>query len=169
MVPSIAQQLQSLSKALAETIIPALPEDAGFAREQAGLSLATLGWLADVQAHAYRWEVAENAEYRALLQELAALDAGGSDGVRELLATPPPPAHEALPAPEDLAAQNAALKEESGRLFTQLAGADGETRERATQLLSGVSQRQSTREQAWFRMTGFTGSGPGVGDVLRTA
>lgn len=169
MVPSIAQQLQSLSKALAETIIPALPEDASFAREQAGLSLATLGWLADVQSHAYRWEVTENAEYRALLQELAALDSGGSDAARGLLDAPTPPSADALPDAEELAAQNAALKAQAGVLFERLASQDGVARERATELLAGVSRRQSAREQAWFRATGFTGAGPGVGEALSAA
>lgn len=163
MVPTIAQQLQSLRQTMAETIIPALPADAGFAQEQAGLMLATLDWLADVQAHAYRYEVVENAEYRALLSELVAIGDEGdqAETVRVALDAPAPPAAEALPAPADLSAQNAAMKELAGRLF-EAHGAD----ERAQSLVRAAAARQGEREAAWFRLTGFPREPGEIGAVL---
>lgn len=154
MVPSIAQQLASLRNTMAETIIPALPADNGFVQEQAGLMVATLDWLADVQAHAYRYEAAENADYRSLLSALAPGDAD----VSSALAEPAPPPAGDLPALEAVAAQNAAMKELAGRLF------DGSPE--ATELLQGISDRQGEREAAWFRMTGFPKEPGSLDEIL---
>jgi hypothetical protein len=144
MVPTIAQQLASMRSTMAETIIPALPADNGFAQEQAGLMLATLDWLADVQAHAYRYEVVENADYRELLSALAPED----EDVRAALAAPAPPAaSELVPLPE-VSAQNLAMKELVGRLTA--ADPAG-----SRSLLLALSEKQGAREAAWFKMTGF--------------
>lgn len=155
MVPTIAQQLATLKTTMAETIIPALPADDGFVQEQAGLMLATLDWLADVQHHAYRYEAAENADYRALLSELAPDDAE----VQEALAKPAPPAAAELVAYDDLGAQNVAMKELLGRLTE----ADPEA---AKPLLLNLSARQGEREAAWFRMTGFPKEPGDLAEIL---
>lgn len=153
MVPSIAQQLQSLRNTMAETVMPVLPADNGFVQEQAGLMLATLDWLSDVHLHAYRYEAAENADYRALLSALAPGDAD----VSAALAEPAPPAVGELVELDAVSAQNTAMKELVGRLF------DGSPEAKA--LLQGISDRQGEREAAWFRMTGFP-KDPGALDEI---
>lgn len=157
MVPSIAQQLQTLRATMADTIIPALPAEAGFAQEQAGLMLATLDWLADVQAHAYRYELTENAEYRALLEALAPDD----EEARAALAAPEPPQPGAVPAADAVAAENATLKALAGRLFEACAGDPA-----ARALMVEQARRQGEREAAWFRMTGFPRDPSAIGEVL---
>jgi hypothetical protein len=156
-VPSIAQQLQSLRNVMAETIIPALPAEAAFAQEQAGLMLATLDLLSDVQAHAYRYEVSENAEYRQLLEALRPFVDDPSEGeeIRAALGGRLPPAPDALVSFEVVAAQNKAFKALTGRLSESLLRESSDRAHRARALVLDTARRQGEREQAWFRMTGF--------------
>lgn len=165
MVPSISQQLRSLRATMAETIIPALPAEARFAHEQAGLMVATLDWLDDVQAHAYRYEAAENADYRALVAKLQALAGTGDPAVDAVLAEPAPPAAAELVAFDAVATQNRALKEHAGRLSEQLAG-DASKSEPVGTLLRDLARRQGEREAAWFRMTGFPHEPGALEDLL---
>jgi hypothetical protein len=57
MVPTVTQQLRSMRRRFCDTILPALPPDAEFAREQANLMLATFDWLLDTHEHEYRYQV----------------------------------------------------------------------------------------------------------------
>lgn len=162
MIPTVAQQLRSIKLRLTETIIPALPADARFAQEQAGLMVATLDWLLDTHEHQYRYEVVENVEYRRLLAELAEGDeATPTDDatlaeVRDTLSEPGPSPHDAAMALGDLADQNRRLKELTRRVFAALSAVpSAEAAQRARALLAEVANRQGERELAWFRMTGF--------------
>jgi hypothetical protein len=158
MVPTIAQQLRGVHAAMSKTIVPALPADDSFVQEQAGLAMATLGWVLDVQESEVLYEATEQAEYRELLRALS-----------DLSSVPVDPAHGA-PEPEagalpDLVAVRAAtraLKRAVDARFAALA-ADGSAADRdaARRLLLTTAQRQSEREQAWFRMTGFPTDVPG--------
>ena len=162
MIPTVAQQLQSIKLRLTETIIPALPADERFAQEQAGLMVATLDWMLDTQEHQYRYEVVENVEYRRLLGELAQGEEAGSTNaatlseIRDMLSEPGPSPQDAAMALGDLADQNRRLKELTRRVFTAMSAVpSGEPTQRARALLAEVARRQGERELAWFRMTGF--------------
>ncbi len=162
MIPTVAQQLQSIQLRLTETIIPALPTDARFAQEQAGLIVATLDWMLDTQEYQYRYEVVENVQYRRLLAEFAEGDenqlaiADALPEVRDTLSEPGPSPQDAAMALGDLADQNRRLKDLTRRVFTTLlAVPSSEPAQRARVLLAEVARRQGERELAWFRMTGF--------------
>lgn len=160
MVPTVTQQLEAMRRRFAETIIPALPQDADFAQEQAKLMLATFDWLLDTHEHQYRYVVVENNLYRRLLAELAALGGRGLPeplcaDVRACLAEPGPAAEEAstpLPRLED---QNRRIKQ----LAMTMAGAlqDGADAGAARALVAECAHAQGKRELAFFRKTGFPG------------
>ena len=164
-VPSVAQQLSAIRHTIAKTIVPALAPDARFAREQAGLVLASLDWALDVVESEHRYERVENADHRGLLESLLALGpVGGTDGARETLdAADPPP--EDLPG---LRVQTVALKRCVERAFVVLTAApDSSEALEARRLVSAVARRQTARELAWARMTGFPKAvDGGVADVL---
>ncbi|WP_250284020.1 MULTISPECIES: hypothetical protein [unclassified Frankia] len=73
MVPTISQQLRGIRSAMVKSIVPALPADDSFVQEQAGLVLATLEWVLDVQESETLYEATERDEYRELLDRLSAL------------------------------------------------------------------------------------------------
>src|SRR5438067_8853026 len=160
MVPTVAQQLRSLSAALTKAVIPALDPDDGFAAEQAGLVLATLNWILDVHESEYPYEVVENGEYRRLLSRLAELPVGLCDADLETAlkaaGSEGPPAGSGPPPLAALRSQTRRYKELADRAYAALAaGAAPESAARARELLLDATRGQSRREQAWFRMTGF--------------
>lgn len=172
-VPSVAQQLAAIRHTIAKTIMPALAADADFEREQAGLVLASLDWAMDVVESEHRYEIVEHADYRALLASL--LDAAPGGG--------PPDAHAALDAaatpPPDLPGlrdQTRALKNAADGTFAFLTdegtddaapdGAHEATASRARALVTDVARRQTERELAWTRMTGFPRGARAVAEVL---
>ncbi|GLZ48144.1 hypothetical protein Acsp06_43290 [Actinomycetospora sp. NBRC 106375] len=161
MIPTVTQQLRAMRVRLEETVVPALRDDAGFAREQALLMMATLDWLTDTHEHEYRYQVTENAEYRAVVRELASDDAEA----RTVLDRPAPsPADVAVPL-ADVAEQNRLLKDIVARAHAA-AVQDPATRGRAHDLVAAVARRQRDRELSWYRMTGFPGARSGIADVL---
>jgi hypothetical protein len=162
-VPSVSQQLAAIRHTIAKTLVPALAADADFEREQAGLVLASLDWAMDVVVSEHRYEIVEHADYRDLLRAL--LDLGpGTDpadldarAVLDAAAEPPPD----LPGLRD---QTRALKLAVEARFTALGGTDAAASARA--LVGDIARRQTERELAWARMTGFPGAVPAVADVL---
>jgi hypothetical protein len=164
MVPTVSQQLRAIRHTLAKTVIPALDPNADFAQEQAGLVLASLDWALDVVGSEHHYEVVERAEYRALLDDLLALDPGdsASEARKALEETA------AIPAElTQLRTDNVNLKRLAERMFVALTDAPG-TQEAlaARQLLTRSAKRQSERELSWARMTGFPGVERSIGDVL---
>lgn len=164
MIPTVTHQLSAIRNTIAKTILPALGPDEQFAREQAGLSLACLDWTIDVHEHEHRYELVEHEQGRRLLSELVALGAPAQfKDAAALLA-------EAAEAPKDLGR----LREQSRRLkalavdaFQTLADAGGGAGDSARRLMVDASQRQSQRELAWCRLTGFPQwKGGHVSDVL---
>lgn len=163
MVPTVAQQLAAVRHTIAKTIVPALDPDAGFAQEQAGLILATLDWVLDVQASEHRYELVEHADARELLSALVALGPSGVDDAPAAL-------EESADVPADLAgirAQTLRLKRLSEEAFETLTATSGTPgSDAALRLLSAQARRQLVRENAWFRMTGFPQSVEG--DIAAT-
>ncbi len=167
MVPTVAQQLQAIRNTIAKTVMPSLDPDAGFAREQTGLILATLDWVLDVQASEHRYERVDHDDARDLLEALAGLD-GIAGSAPELAQEARAALADAQTAPDDLLAlraQTLRLKELAERAYAAAAG--GDHSDRARELLAATARRQSTRELAWGRMTGFPRNVEGnVADVL---
>jgi hypothetical protein len=152
MVPTIAQQLRGIQAAMSKTIVPALPADDSFVQEQAGLAMATLAWVLDVQEAEVLYEATERAEYRDLLDALSGLSSVAVDATHEV----PEPETGALPDLVAVRTATRALKRAVDARFAALAAdASSEDRDAARRLLLTAAQRQSEREQAWFRMTGF--------------
>lgn len=165
MVPTVNQQLAAIRHTIAKTIMPALDPSADFAQEQAGLILASLDWAMDVVQSEHRYELVEHAEYRTLLEALLALEPGtGEDEARRAIDAA------AIP-PADLAALRAATVELKALVqeafFALTATPDAPGALEARRLVTAVARRQSKRESAWARMTGFPANVDGsVGEVL---
>lgn len=174
MLPSITQQLRSVRDRFTETILPALPQDADFAHEQANLIAATLDWLLDTHEHEYRYEVVENVEYRRLLTELVNMDRSSAepdmtsiDEARAALSRRGPAADEAAIPLRELAAQNKQLKDIAGRMAAaMMASDDSAAAGGARSLVSTLARRQGQREAALYRMTGFPQSKQDLGAAL---
>jgi hypothetical protein len=174
MLPAVPEMLEALKTRMAETIIPALPEEAVFAQEQAGLMLATLDWLIDVQANQYLYEVVENEEYVDLVGALREVlgDAGGEPGAAAQAAQvggdeePVPPTH--VVDLDELRERNRRLKALAGELYSLIGSQCGPDQvEQARQRLTAVARRQERRERAFYRMTGFPVGAEDLGAVLR--
>lgn len=160
-IPTVSQQLSAIRHTVAKTIMPALAADARFAQEQAGLVLASLDWAMDVVESEHRYERVEHAEHRELLRELLALAPAG-EACEPLDAAAAPP--DDLPA---LREQTRALKRCVEQTFATLtANPDSAEIRQARRLVSAVARRQTERELAWARMTGFPKGAPGIADVL---
>ncbi|MFE5699050.1 hypothetical protein CJ179_15455 [Rhodococcus sp. ACS1] len=163
MIPTVAQQVGAVRNTIAKTVLPALDPSESFAAEQAGLVLACLDWILDVHASEHRYECAEHAENRALLAMLVEFVPAGSGGeARELIA-------ESAEPPEDLVrlrAQVRRMKSLVERTYGSLA-ASGSAGETASRAVAEVARRQSERELAWCRMTGFPqGVAQSIAEVL---
>lgn len=163
MIPTVAQQLSAVRHTIAKTIIPALGESEDFAKEQAHLILASLDWTLDVHESEHLYENVERAEYRELLSRLLELHPSkdGNTLARTVLS-------ETVVQPPTLAetrAQVRRLKESSTALLTDLA--KSEARPEAMRLLTAAAHKQSDRELAWCRRTGFPHwTGGNVTEVL---
>ena len=152
MVPTVAQQLQAIRNTLAKTVVPAINPDESFAQEQAALILASLDWVLDVQASEHRYERVDHDDARALLEALIGLAGSAPELIEEARAA----LDEAATAPDDLLAlraQTLTLKQLGERAYA--AAAATEHADRARDLLAASARRQSERELAWGRMTGF--------------
>lgn len=158
MTPTVTQQLQSMQTVMQRVIMPTLPADAKFANEQAGMIWATLGWLVDVHESEFRYELDEASDYR---HALAALKDLGATVDEALLG------EESAGANGDLAA----LRQQGRRLKAAVVTAGLALGTPATTTLLDLADKQSAREQAWFRMTGFTTTDKpgGIAEVLATA
>ncbi len=165
MIPTVSQQLSAIRHTIAKTIIPAINPDDSFAHEQAGLVLASLDWALDVAGSEFRYELVEHGEYRDVLGELLALEPAGEVGIRGREALDRP-----VTATADLAAlrkQNIALKGLVEDAFVALTtGPDGPAVHDARRIVSKLARRQTERELAWGRMTGFPVGAGAIGEVL---
>ncbi|MFZ7088836.1 hypothetical protein [Curtobacterium sp. RRHDQ10] len=161
MVPTTEQKLRSVRHTIAATVLPAIGADERFAKEQAGLVLATLDWILDVQASEYRYEVVEHGDATALVHDLAALGDAATGTTHGTDAEPAPV------LPTDLAELRAlvlAAKQEAEERFSALLGTD--RADEAWAVMSAAAKRQSAREVAAARMTGFPTSPSSLAEVL---
>ena len=165
MIPTVSQQLSAIRHTIAKTIIPAIDPAETFAQEQAGLVLASLDWALDVAGSEYRYELVEHAEYRDVLGRLLALKPAPDvvDRGRATLEAPAS-ADGDLPGLRD---QNLTLKALVEDAFVALTtGPDEPAAQAARRIVSTLARRQSERELAWGRMTGFPHGAGAIGDVL---
>lgn len=165
MIPTVAQQIGAVRNTIAKTVMPALDPDDSFAAEQAGLALACLDWVLDVQESEYDYEVVEHADYRAALAALLTLPADGDDGARALI-------DETAAPPSDMRAlrgQVRSLKAQVTEAFHRRAQGSDEQRSGAQKVMVELAVRQSERELSWCRMTGFPqGQQPAIAELLST-
>ncbi|CDM25274.1 hypothetical protein BN940_14146 [Castellaniella defragrans 65Phen] len=157
MTPDVDQYLRSMCKAMSGIILPEL-EGKPFAREQAGLVLATLELLAEVQEHQFAYARQELADLRQLFDAWRRLRPDSGD------ATFWTALHESGCAageagPRELRELIAHWK---SCLRTLMEGWPPSPGSELRILLDRCIERQLARETAWLRRTGFI---PGAADV----
>jgi hypothetical protein len=166
MIPPVTQQLEAIKRTLVTSIVPELPAEAAFARQQALLIGAALDFLIECHAHEYRYAVVENTEYRTLLKELAGRATAAPEEVSEVLA-------EEGPAPSDahlplgtVTEQTRRMKVLCERLYADVAAGGGGDLPAVLELQARTAERQVEREASWFRRAGFTMDAPPIGALL---
>ncbi|GAC84612.1 hypothetical protein GP2_024_00390 [Gordonia paraffinivorans NBRC 108238] len=148
MIPTVGQQLFAVRNTVAKVVLPAIDPADGFATEQAGLVLACVDWVMDVQASEFRYELLEHGASRDTLRAL--LELAADPGAQELL-------DETAITPPDLVGirdQVGQLKAAVVRRFEALCE-QPELRTPARRILTGAARAQAARELSWCRMTGF--------------
>jgi hypothetical protein len=174
MMPTVAQQLEGIRNTMTKVVIPGLDATDRFAQEQAGLIVATLNWILDVQASEYPYEATENAQYRQLLPQLAATAeaAEHADPAAALRAAAAEggAAGGDLPALDSLRMQTRRFKQLVDEFYSALAANGDAGAPAARALLLDAARAQTRRDQSWFRMTGFPTDVDGdIPTVLATA
>lgn len=159
MMPTVAQQLAGIRNTMTKVVIPGLDPADRFAQEQAGLIVATLNWILDVQGSEYTYEAVENSEYRAMLPQLADTAAGAEHADRaaalRAAAEAPGAAAADLPTLDALRAHTRRCKELVDEFYAAVASTSDAGAPVARDLLLGVARSGARRDQSWFRMTGF--------------
>ncbi|MGQ0629611.1 MAG: hypothetical protein ACT4P1_01115 [Sporichthyaceae bacterium] len=160
MILTVAQQLTGIRNAMTKVVMPGLDPADKFAQEQAGLIIATLNWILDVQGSEYPYEAVENAENRALLIALA--DAAQGKDHAELAADLRAAAAAGadggggeLPTLDGLRSQTRTFKALAERLYEAMVASADPGLGAARALMVSAAAAQTRREQSWFRMTGF--------------
>lgn len=172
MLPSVADQLRAIKCRLEETIIPEIPEESKFARDQADFILTTLSWILEVNEHQYRYEVVENREYREGLSLLLNLAKDTSEGkclpghAERLLASEGPGVEEGLIPLTSLEAQNRQLRKLVAEMYRGLVDQHPDKAEEARSILKVLALRQGERDRAFYRKTGYLESATSLGDIL---
>ncbi|WP_037140333.1 hypothetical protein [Rhodococcoides fascians] len=168
MIPTVTQQLQALRRRVSETLMPALPETAKFANEQAKLVVSTIDFLIDTHEHEYRYEVLENIEYRQLVASLTAHKADAS--AEEILGERGPAPSDAAIKLERIVDQNRRLKDTARRLDAEASvNPESDSAVQANSLVAELAQRQVARELSWYRLSGFPDSPGEIGATLYPA
>jgi hypothetical protein len=159
MMPTVAQQLAGIRNTMTKVVIPGLDPTDRFAQEQAGLIVATLNWILDVQGSEYTYEAVENADYRRALSALANIEvaperAGRTAQLREA-AESPGAAGADVPTLDALRAQTRQFKILIDEYYTALAADNDPAVHEARDVVLAVARSGARRDQSWFRMTGF--------------
>lgn len=159
MMPTVAQQLAGIRNTMTKVVIPGLDPTDRFAQEQAGLIVATLNWILDVQGSEYTYEAVENAEYRRTLATLADIEVAPEHAARaaelRAAANSPGSAGDNLPTLDALAAQTRRFKALIDEHYTALSAAGDPAVHEAKDAVLAVARSGARRDQSWFRMTGF--------------
>ena len=166
MIPGVTQQLEAIKRTLMASVTPALPADAGFARQQVLLIGAALDFLIECHAHEYRYAVVENTEYRTLLKELAGRASSLPPDVADVLAEQGPAPSDAQLPLQTVTEQTRRMKVLSERLYADVAAGDGADIPAVLDLQAKTAERQVEREASWFRRAGFTMDAPPINVVL---
>lgn len=172
MIPTIAQQLTSLKLRMEETIIPEIPQESKFAREQARFIVTTLEWLLDTHQHEYRYEVLENVEYRKLLGAVLEESTGchveeeHRQAGRRALAAAGPGVNEAVTPVDVIRSQNREMKALAADIYRSLSARHGAPENPARQFMEQVARSQVRRELAFFKKTGWVDTPDALGEVL---
>ena len=156
MMPSIELRLQTMVKAMADVILPALAPENALAREQAQLLMAQLGMIAKHWRKAAEYDALGRREIAALAERLRALAAGGAetrtaaDALAALLRR-----REARPAgavDEDRAAIANAID-----TLIRASGIDGDEafRRASSKAILEYSALQAWRDRVWFAGCGM--------------
>lgn len=151
MVPTVTQQLSAMQDTMLRFVLPAIPVDQTFAREQAGLILASLGWLADVNESQQTMELQEHDDLIRLASAMLGLQFG-DDAARTQLQRLSAAAPDADASVADLRCSSRELKALTARALDTISDAD---EARAIALFSNSGRRVVAREQAYGRMTGL--------------
>lgn len=159
MMPTVAQQLAGIRNTMTKVVIPGLDPTDRFAQEQAGLIVATLNWILDVQGSEYTYEAVENAECRTALRALAEIEvspqlADRAAALREAAQSPGAPGAD-LPTLDALRAQNRRFKELLDEYYNALATTGDSSVHEARDVVLTLARGLARRDQSWFRMTGF--------------
>jgi hypothetical protein len=172
MIPTIAQQLNSLKLRMEETIIPELPQESRFAREQARFIVTALEWLLDTHQHEYRYEVVENVEYRKLLGSVldestgCQVDDEHRQALLKALEARGPGANEAVTPVDAIRSQNREMKALAADIFRSLSARHGAPENPARPFLEQVARSQVRRELAFFKKTGWVDTPDALGELL---
>lgn len=161
MIPDVAQQLSAIRQTVAKAIIPAIDAEDSFALEQAGLILASLDWLLDIQEEQEHYFRVEVEDQQALLAALVAIDpeSGAAAAPRSLSAE-----KETVTSLRDWSKD---LKQRTTAAFDRLTATPGPEADGARRLFDEYGRRQLDREMSWCRKTGFPGGSPvAIGSVL---
>jgi hypothetical protein len=169
MIPSVAQQLQAVRRTMASTVLPAIDPAQTFAAEQAGLILATLDRVLDVQSSEYRYDVVEHADASALVAGLEALGGSDASGASDAGAagSAGSAGRDDAVVPDDLdelRAATVAAKQRAEARFRALL--DTEDADAARALMARAARRTTERELAASRMTGFPRAVGSIAEVL---
>lgn len=165
MVPTVTQHLLVMQDTMQRFVLPSIPPQERFALEQAGLIMASLGWLADVNESQYLMEAQEQNDLLSLARSLLGLEFADDDAraqLQDLVADAPGP--DASVA--DLRARSRELKSLTARALDTLSEADQRS---GVAMFAQASARLIAREQAYGRMTGLVRHPEGaLNEVLAT-
>lgn len=159
MLPDIANRLNNLSKALESVIVPAIPDDNPFAREQAALMLGHLKMISEQWDFAYLYERGSYSNMLELAERLHRAAEGGpstlaaGENARTLLAQSP----EFMPLTVNgVNGLTTALGKRVDDLI-RAAYVDGSEVFRAAVFREVLSYNrlQATRERTWFKSNGL--------------
>ena len=168
MIPAVTQQLEAIKRTLVASVVPELPAEAAFARQQVLLIGAALDFLIECHAHEYRYAVVENSEYRTLLKELAGRASTLPTDVADVLAEQGPAPSDAQLPLQTITEQTRRMKVLSERLYADVAAGGGVDVPAVLDLQARTAERQVEREASWFRLAGFTMDAPPIDVVLGT-
>lgn len=179
MGPEIEQFLSGMRKTMEQVVLPNLSDP--FAQEQAGIVMATLGFLEQVHDKAFHYELLENDRYRCLLGRLLELlQRPAASAAGEV---PDPEVGATLAAVRDhldaqvlngemhrrpydvLRAANETMKEQLSELVRLLPSLSPESRAAFDELLTPFSRELVTRERAWVKPLAFDARSAEVPDL----
>lgn len=158
MVPDTRLRLATLAKALADIIAPALPADAGFARDQLALITKSLAIVIGQIGHEHAFTVRDAMDYHRLAADLAARlpDVPARRALEHVCAASRGIVPEAIP---DRAELEAHVRDLRGAIEAAMADVVAENdpalRHELSMLVLDHSTRQTLRERAWAIDTGF--------------